>query len=228
MGEDTMSDLTTLDPEAIEHSAKAVGAIVHAVPGLQQALYETVKGFWTDPLIRCNRLKNLRHEFELAEEMIKGQKRVDDLSATLAKEVLEPAMEEDREELQKLWAALIARVMAGQDRRIRTEWFDLIRKFNSIDALVMSTLYEHQSDEAMISVPIDLDDIGQSVEHHTSRHYERADIKLSAESLMDRGCVEYGEDIEDATNSWLRKSYRLTTKGYQIARAVSPPAKAAD
>lgn len=52
-----MTDLVTFNPQEIEHAAHAVSAVTHAVPGLSQALYETIGLFWTDPIKRKRREK---------------------------------------------------------------------------------------------------------------------------------------------------------------------------
>ncbi|GBQ94176.1 hypothetical protein AA23498_1944 [Acetobacter nitrogenifigens DSM 23921 = NBRC 105050] len=135
-----MNSLIPQDPESLVHAADAIGHTIKNVPGLYDAVYETIAHVWIDPIRRRRRAKNLQYELEMAEKMIEGKQRLDDVSAKVAKEILEPAMEEDREELQKLWAALIARLLTGQLSSIRKEWIEVIKSLEVVDAAVLKCL----------------------------------------------------------------------------------------
>ncbi|MGE4523005.1 MAG: hypothetical protein AB7D19_11065 [Acetobacter sp.] len=207
-----MTDLVTFNPQEIEHAAHAISAVTHAVPGLYQALYETISLFWTDPIKRKRREKNLKAEFEMAEEMIKGKKRLDDISATLAKEVLEPAMEEDREELQKIWAALIARILVGKDKIISRKIIDIIKECDSHTAIFVSALPEVLEDAGKNMI------VGEMSEVIINQHQEIVDIDdvyIALQWLIDKGCITKIAGIQDG--------YEITPLGRKLIQAVTFP-----
>lgn len=207
-----MTNLVTFNPQEIEHAAHAISALTHALPGVYQAIYETIGLFWTDPIKRRRREKNLKSEFEMAEKMIKGQKRLDDISATLAKEVLEPAMEEDREELQKIWAALIARILVGKDKIIGRQIIDLIKECDSHTAIFVSALPAILEDAGQNMI------IGEMSEVIINRHQEIVDIDdvyIALNWLIDKGCLAKILGIQNA--------YETTPLGRKLIQAVTFP-----
>lgn len=207
-----MTNLVTFNPQEIEHAAHAISALTHAVPGVYQAIYETIGLFWTDPIKRRRREENLTATFDMAEKIIKGQKRLDDISATLAKEVLEPAMEEDREELQKIWAALIARILVGKDKIIGRQIIDIIKECDSHTAIFVSALPAILEDAGQNMI------IGEMSEVIINRHQEIVDIDdiyIVLNWLIDKGCL--------AKIVGTKNAYETTPLGRKLIQAVTFP-----
>lgn len=67
-----MHDLSLLTPENVEHSAKALAAIVKGVPGLYQAMYEAMRAVAIDPIVFRRRKANLERQTELVRSMIEA------------------------------------------------------------------------------------------------------------------------------------------------------------
>ncbi|AQS85147.1 MAG: hypothetical protein ABF876_01660 [Acetobacter aceti] len=218
-----MSSLIPTDPESLEHTAKAIGFIVKGVPGLHDAIYETIRSVWTDPLMRRRRAKNLEHELEMAEEMLKGQKRLEDVSAKVAKEILEPAMEEDREELQKLWAAMIARLQVGQLSTVRREWINIIKSLEVVDVGILTEM-------PSVSFIIEA-----NKDSHTQAFIDALKIKypqttfsndlivLAFHSLEEKGLIKHIVNGGRSVGSECRSFYTYTTLGRTILEITSPP-----
>ncbi|MFT9315193.1 MAG: hypothetical protein ABF521_03555 [Acetobacter orientalis] len=207
-----MTNLVNFNPQEIEHAAHAISAVTHAVPGLYQALYETIGLFWTDPIKRKRREKNLKAEFEMAEEMIKGKKRLDDISATLAKEVLEPAMEEDREELQKIWAALLARIMIGKDKIISGKIIDIIKECDSYTAIIVSAFPDILADAGQNMI---IEEMVEVIVNKKEDIVDIDDVSIALRWLEEKGCLkELGRSPV---------SYTVTALGRKLIQAVTFP-----
>ena len=222
-----MTALIPNDPESLEHTARAIGFIVKGVPGLRDAIYETIGLVWTDPIMRRRRIKNLKHEFEMAEEILKGQKRLDDVSAKVAKEVLEPAMEEDREELQKLWAALLARLLTGQLSSVRPEWIEIIKSLEEIDVAVLQVM-----PKITYVVTVGVDTQVKSFLNEIkllwpSAEFAEDDVYFSFSALKKLGLIQKSNStIEGRSNivgSVSRTQMDYTLLGRKILQITSPP-----
>lgn len=219
-----MTDLVTFNPQEIEHAAHAISAVTHAVPGLYQALYETIGLFWTDPIKRKRREKNLKAEFEMAEKMIKGKKRLDDISATLAKEVLEPAMEEDREELQKIWAALFARLMTGQLSVIRSEWIEIIKGLEPIDVGIFEFLKTFKNTAKQGDKGFFIKCFSEKFKNEFAQtKYEESDFWLSFQSLVSKSLLFPVQTIAREKDGPWSPAYTITPLGNKIVEITSPP-----
>lgn len=160
----------------------------------------------------------------MAEEMIKGKKRLDDISATQAKEVLEPAMEEDREELQKIWAALLARIMVEKNNGIRAEIIDLIKKFNPIDVLVLEQFatYSRVSNLAHLNSMFISDKIREK--YDVLLTYDRYDFMISFEFLYKNKLITYPSLLSSVDLSFFEgKVFGLSDLGKKILKITSPP-----
>ncbi|MBF0877449.1 DUF4393 domain-containing protein [Gluconobacter cerevisiae] len=222
-----MNDLTPLSTD-LEQATHALGHVVKAIPGLGEAVYETVRLVWTDPIMRRRRKRNLRHELAMAEEMIEGQKRLEEVSTTAAKQVLEPAMEEDREELQKLWSALIARMLVQKDTGITSSVIKIIKQLDPVDALVLDMYGCKETKESHAKV----NHFGLRIEFE--RRIGQADdaneliLADSCQRLMELGCIKYhGLTPPSVLSGPYSPSIdtQITTRGYLVWKLVQPPTK---
>ncbi|WP_406239688.1 hypothetical protein ACF3NX_06260 [Acetobacter orientalis] len=203
-------DLT--NPESLEQTAHAITSVAQAVPGLKDAVYETISLVWTDPVKRRRRAKNLEAELRMAEEMIKGQKRLDDISATLAKEVLEPAMEEDREEFQEIWAALLARILVGKEKIISRKIIEIIKECDSHTAIILSSLPEVLEDTRQNMI---IEEIVEVIVNKKEDIVDIDDVSIALRWLEEKGCLkELGRSPV---------SYTTTALGRKLLQAVTFP-----
>lgn len=212
-------DLT--NPENLEQTAHAITSVAQAVPGLKDAVYETISLVWTDRVKRKRRANNLEAELRMAEEMIKGQKRLDDISATLAKEVLEPAMEEDREEFQKIWAALLARILVGKDKIISGRIIDIIKECDSYTAIIVSALpdiLDHSDGHGHVDGTSFYEEIVECIvnENGNGNIVDIDDVSIALRWLEEKGCLE-------KQKNQIPSSYRTTALGRKLLQAVTFP-----
>lgn len=221
-----MNSLIPQDPESLVHAADAIGHTIKNVPGLYDAVYETIAHVWIDPIRRRRRAMNLQHELEMAEKMIEGKQRLDDVSAKVAKEVLEPAMEEDREELQKLWAALIARLLTSQLVTIRREWVNIINNLNELDVAVLQVL---PGIKYVVAVGGDahLDAFMREIQMRWPLvSCSNDDILLSQIALKEQGVIERRSNLPGNINqigATTTTDWHYTLLGRKIIEITTPP-----
>ena len=86
--------------------------------------------------------ENIKAISEKAQEYLKDvpddQKTVP--SASIAEPLIEAAMQENRSELQDLWAALLASAMLEKGRKVRYEFVEILKKLNPQDAVAFRIL----------------------------------------------------------------------------------------
>ena len=69
--------------------------------------------------------------------------RITEPSASVVLPLLRAAADEGREELQALWAALLANSMIDEGKRVRRTFFDAVAKMEPVDARVLDILGRH-------------------------------------------------------------------------------------
>jgi Abortive infection alpha len=94
-------------------------------------------------LIGKERVENLKRVRDRVIDKLKGKKaEAPPLSVSLP--LLEAARDESREELQDLWASLLAAASDPARRgQYRTEFVDIVKKMEPIDAAVLEKLVDH-------------------------------------------------------------------------------------
>lgn len=204
--------------------ADGVRSIVAGVPGLKEAAHEVVSYYVTDPLKFARRVRNLEQEREFAEEMIKGHSLIDNPSTKDAERILKAASEEDRELLQKMWAALIARLVTGQLPTIRSEWIEIIKGLEPIDAGILEILPnlrltgKFMDDNAFLRI----------LEEEFTRKFPQYSVKkedflLSLSQMQKTGLL--GKTIGYPRNqdgTW-KPAWVLSMIGNKILEITSPP-----
>ncbi|GBR51575.1 hypothetical protein CSR02_04140 [Acetobacter pomorum] len=219
-----MHDLSLLTPENVEHSAKALAAIVKGVPGLYQAMYEAMRAVAIDPIVFRRRKANLERQTELVRSMIEHKEILENVSAVTAKSIVEAAMEEDRPELQKLWAGLMARLLTDPNAMITQKAISTVKQMEPMDALVLDILTDSMDPKGLAP-----DEIRETVKKH-GINFENYDLIVdeARAHLFELGCATYGKGVDNvALTLPFRSSARLaaTSKGLLIYTLTQPPKK---
>ena len=85
-------------------------------------------------------------------------KRITEPSPSVVLPLLTAAMDESREDLQDLWAALLANAMVDGGRRVRRDYFDAVRQMEPLDATVLDVVArspnQGASDSEMLRIAI--------------------------------------------------------------------------
>ncbi|GBR56771.1 Abi-alpha family protein [Gluconobacter sphaericus] len=214
-----MTEVTIV--QEIIDGAHAVKAVTQAVPGMKAAISE-VWQYWVTDKFRYARAKaNLEHMCEMADKMTEGKERVEDVSCKQAEKVIEACIGEDREELQKLWAAMLARIMTGNERDIRSDIVDVVKKFEPNDALVLKYIFSVYLEKSKFELSSSHIKTYFSVEDREKMDDD--DVSLSFENLFSCGCIKHNNSAYLSTGIFIEGAvYRLTARGIKIMEAVNP------
>lgn len=216
--------MSLLTPENIEHSAKALAMIVKGVPGLAQAMYEAMRAVAIDPIVFHRRKANLEREIELVRSMIEHKEILKNVSAVTAKSVIEAAMEEDRPELQKLWAGLLARLLTDPNAMITQKVISTVKQMEPMDALVLDILATNLDPDGLSP-----DQIREFVKKRGINflHYDLI-VNESRAHLYELGCATYGKGAGSAVLTLPFQSIMklaATSKGLLIYTLTQPTEK---
>lgn len=210
-----------ITPQDIIDGAHAVKAVTQAVPGMKAAVSEAVQHWVTDKFRFARAKSNLEHTFEMADRMAEGKERVEDISCKQAEKVIEACIGEDREELQKLWAAMLARIMTGNEKAIRSDIVDVVKKFEPNDALVLKYIFSIAEEKSKFELSSSHIRTYMSIED--GNKMDDDDISLSFENLFYCACIKHNNSAYLSTGTFIEGAvYRLTARGTKIMEAVNP------
>lgn len=213
-----------VDADMIVQVANGVRSIIAGVPGLKEAAHEVVSHYITDPLKLARRVKNLEREREFAEKMIKGHTLIDNPSTKNAERILKAASEEDRELLQKMWAALIARLVTGQLPTIRNEWIEIIKNLEPIDAGILEILPNVRVTGNQGNIGVFTDVMEKDLREKFPQYpINRDDITLSLNTMIGKGLVVASETLFARPDGTWTPPRRLTLLGKKILEITRPP-----
>ena len=139
----------TDEARAVAEVAKTTGEIVKAAGGVGSYLARVVGsipdnllglvvGDWLDHA-RRRHLATLEMNTARILEGI-ATERLSEPSPSVLIPLLQAAVDEGRADLQAIWAALLANAMVDGGRKVRRDYFELLRHLEPVDALVFDLL----------------------------------------------------------------------------------------
>ena len=143
--------LTDAQAEAGKALAETTGKALDLSKGIGSYLAETIGTIPQDLLgvaggdwLHEKRQRNLAQMRAKTARILEGveKERISEPSPSVVMPLLEAAKDEGREELQRLWAALLAQAMIDGGRRVRRAYFEVIQKLEPLDAVMLKALYE--------------------------------------------------------------------------------------
>ena len=102
-------------------------------------------GYLGGDWLRVRRMENIARMMEFARERLESRavEQTEPVSLTLAIPLLRGAADESREELQNLWARLLAAALdPSKAGRVRQEFAEVLSKMDPVDALVLQFLQD--------------------------------------------------------------------------------------
>jgi hypothetical protein len=153
-----MNDLIPIEPEtskAIEEVAKVTGQGIEAGTKFLQfwgGVFGTVPhdligligGDWLHHV-------RIRHEFKLSQRTqeilaVRGVTEIQAVSEDIARPLLEAAREQGREELQEIWARLLANAADPKNSsHVRKIFIDIIKQFDPLDTRLLQEISKNQN-----------------------------------------------------------------------------------
>ena len=138
--------------------------------------------------------------------------------------LLEAAVDESREELQALWAALLANAMVDGGRRVRRDYFEAVRQMEPLDAVVLDIVsrrpnagVDPSADVAMTQVTAQgwQTDTQFILEERRQRSISDDDFAIAKEKLARLSCISNWPEPQ--------RTPALTAFGRGLLMACKPP-----
>jgi len=125
-----------ISEKALETS---VSLVVQPFAGVVQDAIGLAGGDWLSEMRTRNRKKLEEKTKRICEE--RGVEQLDEPNPTTIAPIITAAQDESREELQDIWAKLLAAALdPGRNRRFRREFTESVKRFEPSDALVLIEL----------------------------------------------------------------------------------------
>ncbi|GBR21063.1 hypothetical protein AA105894_2707 [Asaia spathodeae NBRC 105894] len=130
-----------IDPNDFLQVLKNLKNAASAIPQLKR-VFDDMVGFIGDRVHHEREKRNFLYVTRLA--TLKAKAKLERTGGKLTafsfkdgRRLFEASADEDREELQALWASILAKLMTGETRTIRPEWLHFVGKLEPLDALVL-------------------------------------------------------------------------------------------
>lgn len=177
-------DLIPISDEQAKLATKALDVLQGFGGFLRQVLGtvpEDLVGVLGGDWLKVRRAENLANMLKKAEERLEARDVVETKPAnlTLALPLFEAASNEGREELQDLWACLLAAAVDPKRANdVRAQYVEVVKRMEPLDALVLQKMRER----------VDYDG---AIREHFARAFEvnEDQVQVSFDHLSELGCV---------------------------------------
>lgn len=121
---------------------KAAGGVGSYLAGVFSSIPQDALGLMVGDWLNHKRRRNLAQLEANTARILEGidRERLTEPSPSVLIPLLQAAVDEDRAELQALWATLLANVMIDGGHRVRRSFFDVIRQLEPADAFVLDLI----------------------------------------------------------------------------------------
>jgi len=195
---------------AIIESVKSVNEMKIIMPELLSAMNETFGKYVTDPIRISRQQQNLDTVMDLARPKIGSRECSHDTSEAEARPLLEAIQDDDRKELQEIWANMLAKFATGQTNGFRRDFIETLKKMEVFDIICLNFIMENCNS----SQSTQIGNIVLKINSRTSIDYD--DINISIEKLISLGCLHHRDGS-------FAESYLQTSYGKKLYQACQPP-----
>jgi abortive infection alpha-like protein len=195
---------TALD--LVEKAGAYIGWVLGTVPA---DLAGVLGGDWLAQV----RIRNLAWYRHRTEEILRarGVAEPAPVSPSLAIPLLRAAADESREELQELWAQLLAAAVdPKRSKLVRRSFISTVSQLDPLDAAVLFKRHEHSASSIQ---PDDLRFVA------TSLHLSEQEVEVSVQHLDQLGCVQI--DRKDPGRLLVISHFTTTSYGRELIRTCS-------
>lgn len=183
-----VAEAAKLGQEVTKASAGLGGYVAGVVGTIPHDLLGIVGGDWLSH-VRTRNVARMQDKTTRLLESI-NQARISEPSPSLVLPLLQAAVDESREELQDLWAALLANAMIDGGKRIRREFFTTLKKLEPLDVKVLQVARKvsgsSRPDPIMKGIGNRLDEVYEALERGGE---DRDYIALSCDNLARMECI---------------------------------------
>jgi Abortive infection alpha len=138
------------------------------------------------------RKRNLGRLQEKTARILDGvaKERLSEPSLSVVKPLLEAAADEGREELQALWAALLANALIDGGKRVRRDYFEAVRQMEPADALVFHFVNDVVAANAGVSPS---DSLNRILTKADQAGLSQTDTQISLGALVALKCISWNQ-----------------------------------
>lgn len=178
-------------PSVAGLAEKAGGYMAQVLGDLPQNLVGLLGDWVSEKRLRNLAAMKVKTDLHLATI---DSSRLHEPSPTLLLPLLEAAAEEGRDELQNLWAALLANAWIDDGRRLRRDFFEVIKRLEPEDAMILNMInslppqYQVQNDANYVARHQAFEDIAVAGRISAVR------VRISLAALASLGCIQGQHD----------------------------------
>lgn len=135
---DATKEIAVTIGKVVDASVEIGSYIKNTLGTIPEDLIGLAGGDWLHGQRRRN-IERIEAKTVLLLENVKPEEMTEP-SASIVKPLLESAADEAREEIQDLWAGLLASAMINGGRGVRRAFFDTVKNLEPVDAIVLRTI----------------------------------------------------------------------------------------
>lgn len=189
--------------------------IRRAFPESGDVLKQALGTYVTDPLKDRRDRRRIDRVAKLADEKIGDRKKEENLEEVMTSTEVEPLLEaiqdDDRKELQEIWANMLAKFATGQSQGFRREFIVTLKKLEPIDVKclqLLPTIFSNGYIKRHIIIDLLHDRLG----------IDRDELSISVDNLRYNKCL-MPSSSNNEDYSWCLSSY-----GKILSQAAFAPA----
>jgi hypothetical protein len=184
------------EAQAAKEIAKTGGKLIDAAVGVGGFLRQTLGTIPEDMIglaggdwVHQQRRRNIGKMMAKTERMLEGvaPERITEPSVSVVLPLLEAAADETREDLQELWAALLANATLDGGKRVRRVFFEIVKRMEPNDAVIFRIIGKHTGHGARVSSLIDQD--------RTRAGVGQSEFQVALEVLAEMKLINWKTDV---------------------------------
>lgn len=201
-----------MDVSTLHDGIKTVVDVRRAAPEVFEITKQIIGTYITDPLKFARQQKNLERVARITQKKIDVNIDIDSVeSTTEILPLLEAIQDDDRKELQEIWANMLAKFLTGESSDFRREYIDTLKKLEPIDVKCLEVLVIEFYNESYQK-----NDFAGKISIKTGKNIDNIEISLS--NLERVGCFERTLNMQNNPTTY----YRVSAYGRMLFKAASP------
>ena len=181
-----------------------------AFPEGQEAFKQLVETFVTDPIKERRERRRLDRVAELADEKIGDREKEENLeeimTSTEVQPLIEAIQEDDRRELQEIWANMLAKFATGKSQGFRRDFVLTLKNLEPIDVKCLELLPSILSN-GYVEKSIIISEL------HERLGIEKDELFISLDVLKEKKCLIVKDQPNRQDVFWTFSSYgKILTK----------------
>jgi len=158
-----------------------------AFPESVEVLKQLLETYVSDPLKDLRERRRIDRVAKLADEKIGDRKKEENIEEVMNSTEVEPLLQaiqdDDRKELQEIWANMLAKFATGNMKGFRRDYISTLRKMEPIDIICLDSILSIKNNLGFV----DIKDIVNIVS--MDRKVDEDDVLISIDNLIELKCL---------------------------------------